>query len=178
MITIIYICAGVCVLALLKPLGFVVRIMKELKQAWQLCPIEKLEDMNTFTEEDKPYVGKVNVTLRNYPKRGLLGWCCKVTVPLLEMDEQGMPTKKENKAICGLIHSIDLSMCRRSASLPFPLIAGYVAGNSACNIYWMVSDPEEIGKLLCELKLNRKIQYTMWQDPFWTQYNSLLEELQ
>lgn len=179
MMTITYACAGICILALFeKPLGLVVRIKKGWKQAKQLCPEEELEDMNTFTEEDKPYVGKVNVTLRNYQKRNLLGWCCKVTVPLLEMDEQCMPTEKEKEALWDLICSIDLSLRLRSAGIPYPLIAGYVEGNSACNIYWMVSDPEDIGKLLCKLKLDRKIQYTIRQDPFGTQYNSLLEELQ
>ena len=179
MMTITYVCAGICILALLeKPLGLVVRIKKGWKQVKQLCPEEELEDLHTFTEEDKPYGGKVNVTLRNYQKRNLLGWCCKVTVPLLEMDEQGMPTEKEKEALWNLISSIDLSLRLRSADIPYPLIAGYVEGNNACNIYWMVSDPEDIGKLLCKLKLERKIQYTMRQDPFWTQYNSLLEELQ
>ena len=179
MMTITYVCAGICISALLeKPLGLVVRIKKGWKQVKQLCPEEELEDLHTFTEEDKPYGGKVNVTLRNYQKRNLLGWCCKVTVPLLEMDEQGMPTEKEKEALWDLIRSIDLSLRLRSADIPYPLIAGYIEGNNACSIYWMVSDPEDIGKLLCKLKLKRKIQYTMRQDPFWTQYNSLLEELQ
>ena len=70
MMTITYICAGICILALLeKPLGLVVRIKKGWKQIKQLCPKEELEDLSTFTKESKPYGGKVNVTLRNYQKR-------------------------------------------------------------------------------------------------------------
>lgn len=83
-----YVCAGICILALLeKPLGWMARIKKGWKQVKQLCPKEELEDLKTFMDEDKPYGGKVNVTLRNYQKRNLLGWCCQVTVPLEEMNE-------------------------------------------------------------------------------------------
>ena len=178
MMTITYVCAGICILALLeKPLGLVVRIKKGWKQIKQLCPKEELEDLSTFTKESKPYAGKVNVTLRNYQKKKLLGWCCKVTVPILEMDEQGMPTEKEKEALWDLISSIDLSLRLRSVDIPYPLIAGYIEGNKACSIYWMVSNPEDTGKVLGKLKLERQLQYTMRQDPFWTQYNTLLEEL-
>ena len=178
MMIITYVCAGICILALLeKPLGLVVRIKKGWKQIKQLCPKEELEDLSTFTKESKPYGGKVNVTLRNYQKKNLLGWCCKVTVPLLEMNEQGMPTEKEKEALWDLISSIDLSLRLRSVDIPYPLIAGYIEGNNACSIYWMVSNPEDTGKVLDKLKPGRKLQYSMRQDPFWTQYNTLLEEL-
>ena len=178
MMTITYICTGICILALLeKPLGLVVRIKKGWKQIKQLCPKEELEDLSTFTKASKPYGGKVNVTLRNYQKKNLLGWCCKVTVPILEMDEQGMPTEKEKEPLWDLISSIDLSLRLRSVDIPYPLIAGYIEGNKACSIYWMVSNPEDTGKVLGKLKLERQLQYTMRQDPFWTQYNTLLEEL-
>lgn len=63
------------------------------------------------------------------------------------------------------------------ADVPYPLIVGFVEGNNVCSIYWMVSNPEDTGKVLGKLKLDRKLQYTMRQDPFWTQFNTLLEEL-
>lgn len=173
-----YVCAGICILALLeKPLGWMARIKKGWKQVKQLCPKEELEDLKTFMDEDKPYGGKVNVTLRNYQKRNLLGWCCQVTVPLEEMNEQGLPTDREKEALWDLISSIDLSLRLRSMDVPYPLIAGFVEGNKVCSIYWMVSNPEDTGKVLGKLKLARKLQYTMRQDPFWTQYNTLLEDL-
>lgn len=116
-----YVCAGICILALLeKPLGWMARIKKGWKQVKQLCPKEALWD---------------------------------------------------------LISSIDLSLRLRSMDVPYPLIAGFVEGNKVCSIYWMVSNPEDTGKVLGKLKLARKLQYTMRQDPFWTQYNTLLEEL-
>lgn len=178
MMTITYVCAGICILALLeKPFSLIVRIKNGWKKVKLLCPEEELEDLKTFTHEDKPYGGKVNVNLRNYPTRNLLGWCCKVTVPLQEMDENGLPTEKEKKDLWDLISSIDLSLRLRSADMPYPLIVGFVEGNNACNIYWMVRNPEDTGKVLGKLKPGRKLQYSMRQDPFWTQYNSLLEEL-
>lgn len=101
-----YVCAGICILALLeKSLGLVDSISYGWKRANQLCPKEELEDLNTFTERDKLYEGKVNVSLRNYQKRNLLRWCCQVTVPIEEMDEQGLPTEKEKKALWDLIGS-------------------------------------------------------------------------
>lgn len=98
MIYITYVCAGICILALLeKSLGFVAYIRDGWKQVNQLCPNKKLEDLNTFTKGDKLYEGKVNIGLRNYQKRNLLKWCCQVTVPIEEIDEQGLPTEKEKK---------------------------------------------------------------------------------
>lgn len=173
-----YVCAGICILALLeKPLGFVAHIRNDWKQFKQLCPKEELEDLKTFTEEDKLYWGKVNVSLRNYQKRNLLRWCCQVTVPIEEMDEQGLPTEKEKKILWDLIDSIDSSLRLKCTDVPYPLIVGFVEGNNVCSIYWMVSNPEDTGKVLGKLKLERKLQYTMRQDPFWTQFNTLLEEL-
>lgn len=169
-----YVCAGICILALLeKLLGFVAYIRDGWKHVNQLCPNKKLEDLNTFTKGDKLYEGKVNVGLRNYQKRNLLKWCCQVTVPIEEMDEQGLPTEKEKKALGDLIGAIDLSLRIKS----YPLIVGFVEGNNVCSIYWMVNNPENAGKVLGKLKLDRKLQYTMRQDPFWTQFNTLLEEL-
>ena len=173
-----YVCAGICILALLeKSLGLVDSISYGWKRANQLCPKEELEDLNTFTERDKLYEGKVNVSLRNYQKRNLLRWCCQVTVPIEEMDEQGLPTEKEKKALWDLIGSIDFSLRLKCTDVPYPLIVGFVEGNNVCSIYWMVSNPENAGKVLGKLKLDRKLQYTMRQDPFWIQFNTLLEEL-
>lgn len=173
-----YVCAGICILALLeKLLGFVAYIRDGWKHVNQLCPNKKLEDLNTFTKGDKLYEGKVNVGLRNYQRRNLLRWCCQVTVPIEEMDEQGLPTEKEKKAIGDLIGAIDLSLRIKCKDVPYPLIVGFVEGNNVCSIYWMVNNPENAGKVLGKLKLDRKLQYTMQQDPFWTQFNTLLEEL-
>lgn len=100
MIYVTYVCAGICILALLeKSLGLVDYIRNGWKQVNQLCPKEELEDLNTFTEKDKLYEGKVNVTLRNYQNKNLLRWCCQVTVPIEEMNEQGLPTEKEKNAL-------------------------------------------------------------------------------
>ena len=178
MIYITYVCAGICILALLeKVVCFVAYISVVLIHVNQLCPNKKLEDLNTFTKGDKLYEGKVNIGLRNYQKRNLLKWCCQVTVPIEEIDEQGLPTEKEKKALGDLIGSIDLSLRIKCKDVPYPLIVGFVEGYNVCSIYWMVSNPENAGIVVGKLKLDRKLQYTMRQDPFWTQFNTLLEEL-
>ena len=100
-----------------------------------------------------------------------------MTVPIEEMDEHGLPTEKEKKALGDLIGAIDLSLRIKCKDVPYPLIVGFVEGNNVCSIYWMVNNPENAGKVLGKLKLDRKLQYTMRQDPFWTQFNTLLEEL-
>lgn len=169
------VCATICILALIECVClFLGKFLRVWKYVIKACPEEELVDISSMDGEHETFLGLVNVKLKDYQQKKLLGWCCEVTVSI---DMKNKTEEDISQQAMFLVKKLDAVLRRQSKSIPYPLVTGCLVGDNAYKVYWQVRTPEEVERLLNNLQTDAQMSFVLREDRFWVGYSKLLSML-
>jgi len=141
--------------------------MKEFKV---LIPDECYQILE-FNHEDLPGVAVVNSALKKFEPKEVFGWHLSVTLDLIDLIENGMPSADEVKVIDTFGDYLNDNIKGSNKERPNGLFLARMTWNKTRELIWRINDPELADSFLNRIISNnsapRQFEFRMESDEEW-----------
>lgn len=128
-------------------------------------------DLLDFTHEDLPGVAVINSALRDFEPKEVFGWHLSLTIDLVDLVENGMPSKTEQEIIDKYGDILDDNIKGPDKDRPNGLFLARITLNKTRELIWRLNDPEIADKYLKQIITDnsspRQFEYTIQSDDEW-----------
>ena len=124
-----------------------------------------------FTQQNKPGIGVVTSSLKEFKQRDIFPWHLSVVLYYDDLIENGMPSIKERQETDQFCNHLEELLKGEDSNKPNGLFLGRFTWNATRELIWKIHNPEiadqEMKKIIDTEDHPRPFDYKMDPDPKW-----------